>query len=173
MAKALALSLSAKKFRKVTWREGARGKLRSHFAAVRVHPAHRDYLRAEPRAEEWLLLEWPEGESAPTKYWLSMLPRWTSLKKLSMLPNCGGGSNATTKNSNRRSGWGIMRGANGAASITMRSCVSPPMPPGHRARPFPPSRGDKVNRAAATIRLSRPCVCNAPIQLRLRLCAQS
>lgn len=65
--KALALSLPAKKFRTLTWREGARGKLRSRFAAVRVRPAHRDYLRAEPRAEEWLRLEWPEGESVPTK----------------------------------------------------------------------------------------------------------
>jgi SRSO17 transposase len=28
----------------------------------------------EPRPEEWLLIEWPEGEKAPTKYWLSTLP---------------------------------------------------------------------------------------------------
>lgn len=78
----LALGLATKKFRRVTWREGARGKLSSRFAAVRVRPAHQDYLRTEPRAEEWLLIEWPEGESAPTKYWLSTLPLRTSLKKL-------------------------------------------------------------------------------------------
>ena len=30
---------------------------------------------AEPRAEEWLLIEWPKGESEPTKYWLSTLPQ--------------------------------------------------------------------------------------------------
>ena len=29
-------------------------------------------LRARP--EEWLLIEWPEGEEAPTKYWFSTLP---------------------------------------------------------------------------------------------------
>lgn len=78
----LALGLPARKFRKVTWREGARGKLSSRFAAVRVRPAHRDYLRRSPRAEEWLLIEWPAGERAPTKYWLSTLSPRASLKKL-------------------------------------------------------------------------------------------
>jgi hypothetical protein len=29
---------------------------------------------SESRPEEWLLIEWPEGEEAPTKYWLSTLP---------------------------------------------------------------------------------------------------
>jgi SRSO17 transposase len=28
----------------------------------------------ESRPEEWLLIEWPEGEEAPTKYWFSTLP---------------------------------------------------------------------------------------------------
>lgn len=78
----LALGLPAKKFRKVSWREGAGGKMSSRFAAVRVRPAHLDFLRTEPRAEEWLLIEWPEGASAPTKYWLSTLPARTSLKRL-------------------------------------------------------------------------------------------
>jgi SRSO17 transposase len=80
--KELARGLPKNKFRNVTWREGARGKLRSRFAAVRVRAAHRDFLLSEPRPEEWLLIEWPEGESEPTKYWLSTLPRKTSLKKL-------------------------------------------------------------------------------------------
>lgn len=38
---------------------------------VRVRPAHRDYLGSEMRAEEWLLIEWPEGEAEPTKYVLT------------------------------------------------------------------------------------------------------
>ena len=37
----------------------------------RVRPAHRDGLRTEPRAEQWLLVEWPEGEAEPTRYGLS------------------------------------------------------------------------------------------------------
>jgi SRSO17 transposase len=48
--------------------------LPSRFARVRVRVTHRDYWLTEPRAEEWLLIEWPEGENEPTKYWLSTLP---------------------------------------------------------------------------------------------------
>jgi len=29
------------------------------------------------RVEEWLVIEWPEGEKAPIKYWLSTLPEDT------------------------------------------------------------------------------------------------
>jgi SRSO17 transposase len=70
----LAVSLPASAWKQVTWREGTKRKLQSYFAALRVRPAHRDYWRAEPHPEEWLLIEWPAGESEPTKYWLSTLP---------------------------------------------------------------------------------------------------
>jgi SRSO17 transposase len=80
--KALALSLPAHTWRTVSWREGARGKLSSRFAAVRVRPAHRDTQRSEPWPEEWLLIEWPEGDAEPAKYWFSNLPQRTSLKRL-------------------------------------------------------------------------------------------
>ena len=56
--------------------------MRFRFAAVRVRPAHRDYRKTEPHPEEWLLIEWPEGESEPTQYWLYTLPEQTSLKSL-------------------------------------------------------------------------------------------
>jgi SRSO17 transposase len=42
-AKNLALCLSTTDLRKVSWREGTRGMMRSLFAAVRVRAAHRDY----------------------------------------------------------------------------------------------------------------------------------
>jgi SRSO17 transposase len=80
--KQLALGLPGKAFQEITWREGAQRKLRSRFAAVRVRPAHRDYRKAEPHAEEWLLIEWPRGEEEPTKYWISTLPPQTKLKDL-------------------------------------------------------------------------------------------
>jgi SRSO17 transposase len=80
--KQLAISLASGAFREVTWREGTERKLRSRFAAVRVRPAHRDYEKAEPRAEEWLLIEWPRNEAEPTKYWISTLPRDTPIKAL-------------------------------------------------------------------------------------------
>ena len=81
-AKNLALSLPADSWKKVTWRQGVNKKLQSRFAAVQVRPAHRDYWRAEPHPAEWLLMEWPAGESEPTKYWLSTLPTNISLKRL-------------------------------------------------------------------------------------------
>jgi SRSO17 transposase len=81
-AKALAKSLPATAWRRVTWREGSQADLTSRFAALRVRPAHRDYWSSVPREEEWLLIEWPESEAKPTKYWLSNLPAKTALKEL-------------------------------------------------------------------------------------------
>jgi SRSO17 transposase len=80
--KQLAMALPSKAFKKITWREGVDRKLQSRFAAVRVRPAHRDYWKAEPHAEEWLLIEWPQGETEPTKYWISTLPANTPRKAL-------------------------------------------------------------------------------------------
>jgi hypothetical protein len=38
--------------------------------------------RSEPPPEEWLLIEWPEGEPEPIKYWLSALPDDTGFERL-------------------------------------------------------------------------------------------
>jgi len=81
-AKQLAMSLPVNTWQEIAWREGTNEMLRSRFAAVRVRPAHRDYWRATPHPEEWLLVEWPEGEEAPTKYWLSTLSSDTMLAEL-------------------------------------------------------------------------------------------
>ena len=80
--KQLALSLPSSAFQEITWREGSQQKLRSRFAAIEVRPAHRDYWKAEPHAEEWLLIEWPRREAEPTKYWISTLPSGTKLRAL-------------------------------------------------------------------------------------------
>jgi SRSO17 transposase len=80
--KHLAVSLPSTAYKDLTWREGTDRKLRSRFAAVRVRPAHRDYWKSEPHAEEWLLIEWPKGEPEPTQYWISTLPASTKLKTL-------------------------------------------------------------------------------------------
>lgn len=81
-AKKLALSLPAKAWKTVTWREGSRQPLRSRFAALRVRPAHRDHKLHQPRAEQWLLIEWPPEQAEPRKYWLSNLPASIPLRKL-------------------------------------------------------------------------------------------
>jgi SRSO17 transposase len=79
---ALAQGLPKKAWKNVTWREGTKHPLRSRFALLRVRPAHRDEKRTAPRAEEWLLIEWPKGEAEPTKYWLSTLPVETNIQDL-------------------------------------------------------------------------------------------
>ena len=74
LVKALALSLPQEAWTEVSWREGSAGALTSRFARLRVRAAHRDEKLSQPRAPEWLLIEWPQGEDEPTKYWLSTLP---------------------------------------------------------------------------------------------------
>jgi SRSO17 transposase len=74
----LARQLPAKAYRTVTWREGTNTRLGSRFARVRCSAAQ--YNR--PREEQWLIIEWPEGQSQPTKYFLSNLPADTSFKTL-------------------------------------------------------------------------------------------
>ena len=73
-AKALAVSLPADAWETIQWREGSADWLVSRYARIRVRAAHRDEKLQEPRAEEWLLIEWPVSEAEPTKYWLSTLP---------------------------------------------------------------------------------------------------
>jgi SRSO17 transposase len=80
--KTLAITLPPEAYSTVTWREGSNIELTSRFAAVRVRPAHRDYLGTEARPEEWLLIEWPEGEAEPTNYFLSTGPSDATLEQL-------------------------------------------------------------------------------------------
>jgi len=56
--------------------------MQSRFARLRVRAAHRDERSAAPRELEWLLIEWPRGESEPTKYWLSTVPEASSIEDL-------------------------------------------------------------------------------------------
>ena len=56
--------------------------LRSRFAAVRIRVAHGDLERSTPHEPEWLLIEWPQHEEAPTKYWLSTLAESTPKAQL-------------------------------------------------------------------------------------------
>jgi SRSO17 transposase len=81
-AKDLAVTLPPSAWQTVSWRAGSRGDLSGRFAVVRVRPSHRDYGRAEPHPEEWLLIEWPEGDTEPSQYWLSTLPATTALVDL-------------------------------------------------------------------------------------------
>jgi len=83
--KALALSLPKKAWQTVTWREGSADRLSSRFARQRVQATHRDTKLNQPRAEEWLLIEWPENETEPTKYWLATLSEDIAFDRLAKL----------------------------------------------------------------------------------------
>src|SRR6266849_5515046 len=80
-AKRLALDLPKHAWRTIRWREGSAEWLSSRFARVRVRVGH-SQLMPELLSQEWLLIEWPEGEAAPTKYWLSTLPANISFRQL-------------------------------------------------------------------------------------------
>ncbi len=80
-AKDLAEQMAADAWSTLTWREGTNTELASRFAAVRLRPASRDFNLTEPHPEEWLLIEWPEDEAEPTKYWLSNLGPGTSTRR--------------------------------------------------------------------------------------------
>jgi SRSO17 transposase len=80
--KDLALGLPKHAWRTIKWREGTAERLSSRFARVRVRVARRDFKRSESRAEEWLLIEWPDGEKEPTKYWLSTLAKDTAFRRM-------------------------------------------------------------------------------------------
>jgi SRSO17 transposase len=80
--KRLAIGLPPHAWRKITWREATAKPLSSRFARVRVRAAHRDYWLAESRPEEWLLIEWAEGEEVPTKYWFATLPADIAFRQL-------------------------------------------------------------------------------------------
>jgi len=78
--KEVALGLPAEAWHTVRWREGTADWLSSRFARVRVRVGHRYATKDDP--EEWLLVEWPEDEKEPIKYWLSTLPEDISLRDL-------------------------------------------------------------------------------------------
>jgi SRSO17 transposase len=76
------LALKAKGWKNVRWREGSKGWLESRFMAVRVQPSHGYVDGKPPHKEVWLLVEWPEDEKEPTKYFLCDLPETYTLRRL-------------------------------------------------------------------------------------------
>jgi SRSO17 transposase len=84
--RALAERLPADAFTTVPCRTTPAGEIvESRFAFVRVvaaHPVTRDH---RPPRWEWLIIEWPEHQDAPTDYWLANLPDDTEPERLARL----------------------------------------------------------------------------------------
>lgn len=80
--KAVAMSLPPAAFQTITWRAGTNTLLRERFAAVRVRHAGGNVGKACLRPEQWLLIEWPEKDQEPSKYFLSTLPEDITIDEL-------------------------------------------------------------------------------------------
>jgi SRSO17 transposase len=78
----LADAIGRRAFRRVTWREGTKGKMSSRFAAERVVLAQDDLVDPSQREEVWLLMEWPHGEKAATDFTATTLPANMSRREL-------------------------------------------------------------------------------------------
>lgn len=69
-------------WKRIRWREGSKGWLESRFWAGRVQPSHGFHEGRTPGKEVWLLVEWPEEQKEPTKYFLCDLPVGYTLRRL-------------------------------------------------------------------------------------------
>jgi SRSO17 transposase len=82
-AKEVVRALPKHAWRTIRWREGSADWLSSRFARVRVRVGYNGAIPGQV-AEQWLLIEWPEGETqlSKYKYWLSTLPAEISFRQL-------------------------------------------------------------------------------------------
>src|SRR5262245_6470607 len=82
-AKEVVRALPQDAWNTICWREGSGDWLSSRFARVRVRVGYNGAIPGQI-AEEWLLVEWPEGETklSKYKYWLSTLPAEISFRQL-------------------------------------------------------------------------------------------
>lgn len=69
---AIARGLPPQAWRHVQWQEGTRGTMQGRFARVPIWASHGYTQRQHggERTREWLLIEWPPDQDAPTDYWL-------------------------------------------------------------------------------------------------------
>ncbi len=75
-----AIGLGRGGYRRTTWRQGSKKTLSSYFAMQRVVMVQGDGVG--DREEVWLLMEWEEGESAPTSYSVVSLPPSATRKQV-------------------------------------------------------------------------------------------
>ena len=160
----LAALAATRRHRRVTWRDGSRGRQASHFAAVRVRLAHRHAEGAGPGPEVWLVSEWPRGEAAPTKFYLSSLPSTTPLRALVRFGKLRWRIERDYQELKGELGLDHFEGRTWAgfhhhvalcaaahAFLARRRALSPPEPPGVDARRRTPSPPRALAYASATL----------------------
>jgi SRSO17 transposase len=79
-ASELGKTLPKRGWRKITWRDGTNTPLSSRLQRVRVRATGDGTTAADP--EEWLLIEWLQGEKEPTKFWLSTLAEAVTIERM-------------------------------------------------------------------------------------------
>jgi SRSO17 transposase len=84
---ALVARLGPEQLEVVSFRDGPDGEpATSRFCFLRVRAAKRSEKRTPwPPKQEWLIAEWPEGQDAPSDYWLANLPDDTPPERLARL----------------------------------------------------------------------------------------
>ena len=75
-------SLGRSAFRRVTWRDGTKGRMSSTFCFRRVKLAQEDGQTTAQREPIWLVAEWPDNEKTAGKFMLTTLPRRMSKKQI-------------------------------------------------------------------------------------------
>lgn len=80
-AREIAQRVGLDAFRRITWRNGTKGKLSSRFCFRRVKPVQGE---GEPEDKEplWLVMEWLDGKTEPTKFVLTNLPKRMNKKEI-------------------------------------------------------------------------------------------
>jgi hypothetical protein len=150
-AKALALGLPADGWKAVTWRGGSTGPVTSCCARVRVRAAHRDHWLPEPRAEEWLLKEWPGGEKEPTEDWLSTLANHISMDRIAELAKLRWRIERDCQELKQELGLGHYQGRGWRGFYPSRHAL-------HRRLPFPDLRTEDDSRLGPAVapKLQKP-----------------
>ena len=74
--------LGEKRFRRTTWRQGTGEPLTAKFATRRVMVGHEDGSPPSEREEQWLLMEWRDGEAEPAHFHLVTLPKTVRRKQM-------------------------------------------------------------------------------------------
>jgi hypothetical protein len=145
--KDLALQAGQRACIDLIWRRGSKGLQRGRFPALRVRPAGVT-PRRQARQDgtelpvHWLLVEWPTGNAAPVKYWLSNLPERTPIVELVRLARLRWRVEQDYRECKRWAGSGSFRGARLARLAP--SCdlgLGRVQVPGLGAAPLPKSGG--------------------------------